>query len=121
MKFKLVRGKENNFESGLRGFFQYKDLGIEEATDGNYGANVIRAIDGKHANGEWHFHKLKFQMVYILKGWVKFEYEGEGEFIFCKGDMVYQPPEIRHREIEHSDNLELLEITSPAEFKTIKI
>ena len=121
MKFKLVRDKENNFESGLRGFFQYKNLGIEEATDGNYGANVIRAIDGKHANGEWHFHKLKFQMVYILKGWVKFEYKGEGVFTLMPGDVVYQPPEIHHREIEHSDDLELIEITSPAEFKTITL
>ena len=121
MKFKLVRDKENNFESGLRGFFQYKNLGVEEATDGNYGANVIRAIDGKHANGEWHFHKLKFQMVYILKGWVKFEYKGEGIFTLNKGDSVYQPPGIHHREIEHSEDLELIEITNPAKFQTVSL
>ena len=119
MKFKLVRNNENNFESGLRGFFEYKNLVIEDATEGNYGANVIRAIHGEHANGEWHFHKLKFQMVYILKGWVKFEYKNEGEFTLMPGDVVYQPPEIHHREIEHSDNLELIEITSPAEFQTV--
>ena len=41
-------------------------------------------------------------MVYILKGWVKFEYKGEGTFVLKKGDVVYQPPEIHHREIEHS-------------------
>ena len=34
MKFKITRSKENNFESGLRGFFAYKNLGIEEATSG---------------------------------------------------------------------------------------
>ena len=54
MKFKITRSKENNFESGLRGFFAYKNLGIEEATSGGFGANVIKAIEGKHANGEWH-------------------------------------------------------------------
>ena len=112
MKFKITRAKENKFESGLRGFFSYKNLGIEEATSGDFGANVIKAIEGKHANGEWHYHKLKFQMVYILKGSVEFEYEG---------DVVYQPPEIHHREIKHSDNLELIEITSPAEFETISL
>ena len=76
MKFKITRSKENNFESGLRGFFAYKNLGIEEATSGGFGANVIKAIEGKHANGEWHYHKLNFQMVYILKGSVEFEYKG---------------------------------------------
>ena len=48
MKFKITRANENKFESGLRGFFEYKNLGIEEATSGNFGANVIKAIEGKH-------------------------------------------------------------------------
>ena len=67
---------------------------------------------------EWHLHKLNFQMVYILKGWVTFEYEGQGTFTFHEGDSVLQPPKISHREIEHSEDLELLEITSPASFDT---
>ena len=121
MKFKITKANESSFESGLRGFFEYKNLGIEEATSGDFGANVIKAIDGKHANGEWHYHKLTFQMVYILKGSVEFEYKGEGTFILEKGDVVYQPSEIHHREIKHSDDLELIEITSPAEFETITI
>ncbi len=121
MGFKITRNNDSSFTKGLRGFFEYKDLGIEEATEGNFGANVIRAIDGKHANGEWHYHQVKFQMVYILKGWVKFEYKGEGTFVLKKGDVVYQPPEIHHREIEHSSDLELIEITSPSEFKTITV
>ena len=121
MGFKITRNNDSSFTKGLRGFFEYKDLGIEEATEGNFGANVIRAIDGEHANGEWHYHQVKFQMVYILKGWVKFEYKGEGTFVLKKGDVVYQPPEIHHREIEHSSDLELIEITSPSEFKTITV
>ena len=121
MKFKIIKAKDRSFESGLRGFFEYKNLGIEEATSGDFGANVIKAVDGKHANGEWHYHKLTFQMVYILKGSVEFEYKGEGTFILEKGDVVYQPSEIHHREIKHSDDLELIEITSPAEFETITI
>ena len=121
MKFKITKANESSFESGLRGFFEYKNLGIEEATSGDFGANVIKAVDGKHANGEWHYHKLTFQMVYILKGSVEFEYKGEGTFTLEKGDVVYQPSEIQHREIKHSDDLELIEITSPAEFETITI
>ena len=121
MKFKITKANESSFESGLRGFFEYKNLGIEEATSGDFGANVIKAVDGKHANGEWHYHKLTFQMVYILKGSVEFEYKGEGTFTLEKGDVVYQPSEIHHREIKHSEDLELIEITSPAEFETITI
>tara|TARA_B110000046_G_C12669181_1_gene263811 strand:+ start:132 stop:506 length:375 start_codon:yes stop_codon:yes gene_type:complete len=121
MKFKITKANDSSFESGLRGFFEYKNLGIEEATSGDFGANVIKAVDGKHANGEWHYHKLNFQMVYILKGSVEFEYKGEGTFTLEKGDVVYQPSEIHHREIKHSDDLELIEITSPAEFETITI
>jgi mannose-6-phosphate isomerase-like protein (cupin superfamily) len=34
------------------------------------------------------------------------------------GDCVLQPPNIRHREIEHSEDLELIEIVSPADFAT---
>ncbi len=118
MKFTISQKGKSEFEAGLRGFFQYRDLGIDTATQGNYGANVIKAVPGKHSKGEWHLHKLNFQMVYILKGWVTFEYEGQGTFTFHEGDSVLQPPKIPHREIKHSEDLELLEITSPASFDT---
>lgn len=57
-------------------------------------------------------------MVYVTRGWVVFEYEGQGEHILREGSCVLQPPGIRHREVRHSDDLELIEITSPAEFET---
>ena len=60
-------------------------------------------------------------MVYIIEGWVKFEYEKEGVFLLKKGDSVLQPPTIKHREIQHSKDLVLMEITSPAEFKSVNI
>ena len=103
---------------GLRGFFEYRDLGIGDATGGKLMAHVIRARDGHGAKPEWHFHDLDFQMVYVLKGWVRFEYEGTGEVLLEAGSSVYQPPRIRHREIAHSDDLEMLEITAPATFET---
>ena len=103
---------------GLRAFFEYRDLGIKAATHGNYGAHVIRAVPGRESPGTWHTHDLDFQMVYVTKGWVVFEYEGEGEHLLREGSCVLQPPGIRHREVRHSDDMELIEIISPAEFPT---
>ena len=60
---------------------------------------------------------LIFRWFIFLKGWV-LEYEGEGEVMLRPGSCVLQPPGIRHREIKHSDDLELIEICSPAEFAT---
>jgi quercetin dioxygenase-like cupin family protein len=57
-------------------------------------------------------------MVYVLKGWVRFRYEGVGEVLLEAGSCVHQPPGIRHAEIAHSDDVEMLEITLPAEFET---
>lgn len=106
------------FTTGLRAFFAYRDLGIRHVTGGKVGAHVIRAVPGAGAHPVWHTHDLHFQMVYVLKGWVRFEYEGSGEVLLTAGSMVHQPPGIRHREVAHSDDLELLEITLPAEFRT---
>lgn len=109
---------ESHFEGGLRAFFEYRDLGIAAATGGSYVAHVIRAVPGRHAEPTWHVHDLDFQMVYILQGWVVFEYEGQGEVTLRTGTCVLQPPGIRHREVRHSDDLELIEICSPAKFET---
>lgn len=103
---------------GLRAFFEYRDLGISEVTAGRYGAHVIRAVPGMESPGEWHAHDLDFQMVYVTRGWVVFEYEGTGEHVLRAGSCVLQPPGIRHREVRHSDDMELIEITSPAGFDT---
>ena len=104
--------------AGLRSFFEYRQLGISEASAGAFGAHVIRAIPGEHSSGKWHAHTLDLQMVYVTKGWVEFEYQGEGKVMLRAGSSVLQPSGIVHREIRHSDDMELLEITAPAEFET---
>ncbi len=103
---------------GLRAFFEYRDLGIRDATKGKFGAHVIRAVPGMESRAEWHSHELDFQMVYVTKGWVVFEYEGQGEHVLRAGSCVLQPPGIVHREVRHSDDMELIEIISPAAFDT---
>lgn len=108
----------DSFDGGLRAFFEYRSLGIPEATAGKMGAHVIRAAKGEGAKPEWHIHELDFQFVYILKGWVEFEYEDIGFVRLEAGSTVLQPPRVRHREVRHSDDVEMLEVTSPADFVT---
>jgi quercetin dioxygenase-like cupin family protein len=110
--------KDDRFEIGLRPYFAYRDLGVDKATGGAFGAHVIRAVPGTHATGQWHTHALGFQFVYVLNGWVEFEYEDIGFVRLEKGSTAYQPPMVRHREVRHSDDVELLEIVMPGEFPT---
>ena len=119
MSFRVSHLKGSKFERrGLRSYFEYRDLGIRRATRGKVVAHVIRARAGKAPHGEWHLHDCKLQFVYVLKGWVEFEYEGVGRVTMRAGSCFYQPPRIRHREIRHSRNLEMIEVVAPGRFKT---
>ena len=119
MRFSVSHSKGAKFaRRGLRSYFEYRDLGIKRATRGKVVAHVIRARAGSAPHGEWHAHDCKVQFVYILKGWVLFEYEGVGRVMMKAGSCFYQPPHIRHREIRHSRNLEMIEVVSPAAFRT---
>lgn len=118
-KFSHHEADKAEFRSGgLRSYFEYRDLGIKDATDGAYVAHVIRATKGDNATGQWHSHDCTFQMYYVMNGWIRFEYEGQGIHTARKGDCVLQPAGIRHREIEHSADLELIEIVAPGDFET---
>ncbi len=109
---------ERAFETGLRAFFAYGDLGVAAATGGRFGAHVVRAVPGHRAEPAWHRHLLEFQMVWVVRGWVRFEYGDIGEVTLEAGASVVQPPGVAHRELAHSDDLELVEITCPATFVT---
>jgi len=119
-KFSVNHLQTSEFrDDGLRPFFQYRDLGIRDATNGAVVAHVIRAKPDTQLHPERHHHEVEFQMVYVLKGWVKFHYEGVGEVTLEAGSCVHQPPGIRHTELGHSDDLELIEIVMPADFRTV--
>ena len=117
-QFAVNHAADAAFERGLRPFFEYRDLGLREATAGQVVAHVIRAVPGAGFSSQPHLHRTEFQLVYVLKGWIEFEYEGQGVVRLVAGDSVHQPPGIRHRELGHSDDLELLEVVMPGDFKT---
>lgn len=105
---------------GLREIFEYRDLGVKDATSGDFVAHVIRHNGKKTQDAvqQWHIHECDFQMVYVLNGWATFEYEGQGQRTIRKGDCILQKPMIKHREIACSEDFEVLEVVSPADFKT---
>jgi mannose-6-phosphate isomerase-like protein (cupin superfamily) len=110
----------SGFKAGLREYFEYRDTGMMDATGGNFAGHVIRVVPSKIAGfkPQWHNHETSFQMFYVLKGWVDFEYQDIGVVRMNVGSAVYQPDRIRHRQVACSDDFEVLEIVSPGNFAT---
>jgi hypothetical protein len=116
--------REEDFKAdGLRTYAHYRDLGIAAASHGLAQAHVIRLIGPCNPAevSKLHFHDVDFQMVYVLKGWVKTYMEGQGETLMKQGSAWTQPPRIKHLIMDYSDDVELLEVILPAEFKTVEL
>jgi mannose-6-phosphate isomerase-like protein (cupin superfamily) len=116
--------REEDFKAdGLRTYAKYRDLGIADATHGLAQAHVIRLVGPCNPAevSKLHYHDVEFQMVYVLKGWVKTYMEGQGETLMKEGSAWTQPPRIRHMILDYSDDVELLEVILPAKFKTVEL
>jgi len=97
----------------------YRDL-IPGRQGGHIVASHILVRDGGPVPDYVHFHRVRFQLIYCYKGWVRVVYEDQGPaFVMQAGDCVLQPPEIRHRVLESSPGLEVIEIACPAEHETL--
>jgi len=108
---------------GLRPYVVYRDLGAKEATGGLVDAHVNargRPFD-QEAVSKRHIHDVKFQMVYVLKGWSRAEFEGHGEHMMTAGSCWIQPAGIKHTVLEYSDDLEVLEIIIPGTYDTYNV
>ncbi|OWT63923.1 cupin domain-containing protein [Candidimonas nitroreducens] len=122
--FHVSHLREEDFTSeGFRSYTLTRDLGFAKATGGMVQAHVNRrarpynAADVSHP----HFHDTQFQMVYVLKGWVKSEFEGHGVMEMRQGSCWLQPPMIKHNVLDYSDDLEILEIIIPARYDTVNV
>jgi quercetin dioxygenase-like cupin family protein len=101
-----------------RAGMQYRDL-IPGRLGGHLIASHIRIPKGGPVADYVHHHDVSFQMIYCYRGWVKVVYEDQGPpFVMEAGDCVLQPPHIRHRVLESSDHMEVIEVSSPAEHET---
>ncbi len=115
--------REQDFRAdGLRTYARYRDLGMSKATNGLLQAHVIRLVppcDPKVVSKR-HYHDVDLQMIYVLKGWIKGEYDGQ-VVTMREGGAWLQPPRIKHTVLDYSDDCELLEIIVPAEFETVEL
>jgi hypothetical protein len=101
--------REEDFKAdGLRTYAKYRDLGIADASHGLARAHVIRLMGPCNPAevSKLHFHDVDFQMVYVLKGWVKTYMEGQGETLMQQGSAWTQPPRIKHLIMDYSDDVE---------------
>lgn len=122
-KFHVSHLNEADFDQGLRTYAKYRDLGLAGATGGMVQAHVIRMLPPYRPEevAKPHYHDVDLQMIYVLKGWYKTEFEGEGVHTFHAGACWLQPPKIKHTVLGYSDDCELLEIVLPAEFDTVTL
>ena len=123
-KIAISHHREEDFKAdGLRAYAKYRDLGIADATGGLARAHVIRLMGPCNPEevSKLHYHDVEFQMVYVLKGWVKTYMEGHGEMLYEQNSSWTQPPRIRHMILDYSDDVELLEVILPADFKTVEL
>ena len=96
----------------------YRDL-IPDRLGGRFIASHIAIPQGGPVPDYVHYHHVRFQMIFCKAGWVRLVYEDQGEpFVLEAGDCVLQPPGIRHRVLEASPGLEVVEIGCPAIHET---
>jgi len=115
--FVLTRAGSGSGE-GRAGMF-YRDL-IPGRLGGRFIASHITIADGGPVADWVHYHRVAWQVIYVRSGWVRVVYEDQGEpFVANAGDVLLQPPEIRHRVLESSPGLEVVEISSPALHETL--
>lgn len=101
-----------------RAGMHYRDL-VPDRLGGSIIASHIRIPDGGPVPDMVHFHRVGFQLIFCIHGWVDVVYEDQGEKMrLTAGDCFIQPPEIRHRVLEASDNVQVIEIGVPAEHVT---
>lgn len=103
-----------------RAGMRYRDL-IPDRLGGRFISSHIEIPDGGPVPDYVHFHDVRFQMIFCARGWVEVVYEDQGgPFVLHAGDCVLQPPEIRHRVLNASPGLEVVEIGCPAEHLTTR-
>ena len=109
------------YSPGRRPFFQYRDLGLEGATNGRMRAYHSISIAGMTEPTGWHYHTCEMQFVYVLKGKLVIEFEDGTVGTFTAGDSFFIPGGVCHNEIYVSEDKEVLEVSVPGKIGTVNV
>lgn len=122
-KFGLLPYSDADFtRDGPRADVEYRDLGLAAATGGRIGAKHIRAFASFGKETGWHWHDMTGHFVYVLRGWIRFRFDGVADPVTVEaGGCLSQPGGVAHNVIARSDDLELIEINLPATFGTFDL
>jgi uncharacterized protein YjlB len=104
---------------GRRPFFEYRNLGLEEATQGRMRGNLSSSIAGMPGPTGWHYHDCEVQFVYLMRGTIEVEFEDGTVTTFRGGDAFLIPGGTRHNELHVSDDKVSIEICIPGQMGTV--
>ena len=111
--FVHTRFAETPFHEGRAGLL-YRDL-LPSRLGGRWIASHIRAARAGPVDDRVHHHRVRLQLIYCLSGEAELVYEDQGPpFTFRAGDLVLQPPGLRHRVLSANEGFEVVELASPA-------
>jgi len=120
MQLALASSGDMRFTPGRRPEIKYRDLGVKDATNGRMRAEVMHVNAASPAKPTgWHYHECEIQFLYMLKGWVDLEFGDRGVIRLQAGDSLMIPGGTVHQEISASENMELLEVSVPAQLGTV--
>jgi quercetin dioxygenase-like cupin family protein len=116
--FVLTRLGDGGWSNGRAGML-YREL-VPDRQGGRVVASHIRIPQGGPVPDYVHYHRVRFQLIYCVSGTARVVYQDQGPpFELRPGDAVLQPPEIRHRVLECTPGLEVIELSCPAEHETL--
>ena len=101
-----------------RAGMRYRDL-IPDRYGGAYIASHIHVPDGGPVPDYVHHHDIVHQLIYCHRGWARVVYQDQGPpLTMHPGDCILQPPGIRHRVLETSEDFYVIEVGCPAAHRT---
>lgn len=113
-------GPDSYDGKGRREFLRYRDVGLSASTGGQFRMLGMQAT-GRNEETGWHYHVCDQQFVYVLKGWVELEFEGGRTEKLVAGSFASIPGGTPHNEKNLSDDLEVIEICTPADMGTVPV
>ena len=115
------------FGSGLRKASLYADLGLAEATEGQFHGEIIKINNDVHTpqgTTGMHRHTYDFQFNYVLSGEIDFVLDGindkpgDEKLVFSAGDTYFLGDKVLHNETRVSEDFSVLQVYGPANAST---